>query len=206
MKYSKLIFNTKAFTLVELGIAVVLASVISILLMAMMTKFQQTAVELSGRNKAANDAIIIMYKLKNLIRNAKQVNSQGSSFTVIYSDGKTDDVEFDPQTGLISWEGDDVALWDKNMGNGSLLAMNLESISKIGNIQTPRVYKLTLKIENPEARHRSEPTLAMEKALVYSTIVSMRIPDLQKESDPSWVMNKEENCPPSCDSDPPDNL
>ena len=82
MRELKLNFKTKAFTLVELGIAVVLASVISILLMTMMTRFQQTAVELSGRNKAANDSILIMYKLKNLIRNAKQVDTQGSAFTV----------------------------------------------------------------------------------------------------------------------------
>ena len=40
MRELKLNFKTKAFTLVELGIAVVLASVISILLMTMMTRFQ----------------------------------------------------------------------------------------------------------------------------------------------------------------------
>ena len=191
--------NNRAFTLVELGIAVALASLISILLMAMMTKFQQTAVELSGRNKAANDAILIMYKLKNLIRNAKQIDTQGPSFTVTFSDGKTNEVTFDSDTGLISWDGDDVAIWNTKLGNGSLLAMNLEK-PKIADIQTPRIYKLTLKIENPEARHRDDPVLAMQKALVYSTIVSMRIPDLQKESDPSWVMNSEKDCPPNCGS------
>ena len=200
MRELKLNFKTKAFTLVELGIAVVLASVISILLMTMMTRFQQTAVELSGRNKAANDSILIMYKLKNLIRNAKQVKTQGSAFTVTLPDGKTNEVTFDPQTGLISWDGDDVPMWDRSLGNGSLLSFNLESKSEIGSIKTPRVFKLTLKIVNPEAPHRDEPSLAMQKALVYSTIVSMRIPDLQKESDPSWVMNSQEECPPSCGS------
>ncbi len=206
MKDLKFGMNRRAFTLVELGIAVVLASVISILLMAMMTRFQQTAVQLTGRNKAANDSILIMYKLKNLIRNAKRVETQGSSFVVSFSDGKQDEVTFDSETGLISWEGDNVSSWDRNLGNGTLLSMNLESISKIANIQTPRLYKLILKIENPEAPYRNEPELALQKALVYSTIVSMRIPDLQRETDPSWVMNSDENCPPSCDAESSDNL
>ena len=73
MKDLKSSFNRRAFTLVELGIAVVLASIISILLMTMMTRFQQTAVQLTGRNKAANDSILIMYKLKNLIMQRKSV-------------------------------------------------------------------------------------------------------------------------------------
>ena len=206
MRYLKFRLYKRAFTLVELGIAVVLASVISILLMTMMTRFQKTAVELSGRNKAAQDAILIIYKLKNLIRNAAKVETQSSSFTVYFKDDKTNTVTFNSDTGLIEWDGFDVPLWDQSLGSGTLLGMTLKSLSKVGEVNTPRVYKLTLKLENPEAPYRNEPALALQKALIYSTIVSMRIPVNKKESDPSWVLNSQQNCPPSCGEDSADSF
>ncbi len=201
MKFFKIRLSNRAFTLVELGIAVVLASVISILLMTMMTRFQKTAVELSGRNKAAQDAIVIMYKLKNLIRNAAKIETLDSSFLVTFSDAKTNEVVFNSETGLIEWSGEYVDPWDKSLGSGTILGMSLKPLGQVGDIQVPRVFKLTLKLENPEARYRNEPTLALQKALIYSTIVSMRIPDGKKESDPSWVYNETDQCPPSCGDD-----
>lgn len=179
------------FTLVEMAIAVVLSTIISIFLMSLMTRFQQTAVELSGRTKAAKDAIMIMYTLKNMIRKADAVTPGLNDFNITTSKGQFDATyESSNQSIKLSETG-------KELGVGSILEFELKSLKSKFDVNTNRAYQIIIKIRNPEAPYKNQPQKALEKALVFSTIVSQRVP-LKLEEDPSWVKNEIEQCPPTC--------
>lgn len=180
-----------AFTLVEMAIAVVLSTIISIFLMSLMTRFQQTAVELSGRTKAARDAIMVMYTLKNMIRKAESVTPGVNAFSIKTSDGQFD-ATFEPDSQAIRLSDS-----SKVLGVGSIMEFELKSLQSKLDVNTNRVYQIIIKIRNPEAPYKDQPQKALEKALVFTTIVSQRVP-LKMEEDPNWVKNVMEQCPPNC--------
>lgn len=180
-----------AFTLVEMAIAVVLSTIISIFLMSLMTRFQQTAVELSGRTKAARDAIMVMYTLKNMIRKAESVTPGVNAFSIKTSDDQFD-ATFEPDSQAIRLSDS-----SKVLGVGSIMEFELKSLQSKLDVNTNRVYQIIIKIRNPEAPYKDQPQKALEKALVFTTIVSQRVP-LKMEEDPNWVKNVMEQCPPNC--------
>lgn len=184
-------FSNAAFTLVEMSVAVILSTVISIFLMTLMTGFQKTAVELSGRTEAARDAIQVMYTLKNMIRKARAIQIDTDQWSINYDTG-LDQLTLDADKKSIMLNG------SKELGHGAILGFELKPLDSYFDEQSmPRVYQIILKIENPEAQHRSDRTKALEKALIFSTIVSRRVPT-DKEPDPAWVKNEVPQCPPDC--------
>lgn len=171
------------FTLVEVMIAVVLSTIIAIVLMSVMTSVQTKTKKLTGRSKAAQDALVVLQKLKNVLRSSKEVSVSESGFSGSFSDGKPYEISYDGEREGISFPEAESSR-DKLMGAGQIVFF--EIIQPMGE-DFPNIFKMTIGIENPEVNVMSE-----ENHLYYSTIVSERIPQGDRIPDPSWVPNSQD--------------
>ncbi|MBW7874566.1 MAG: prepilin-type N-terminal cleavage/methylation domain-containing protein [Candidatus Cloacimonetes bacterium] len=167
----------QAFTLVEIMIAVVIASVISIFLMTMLTRFTVDTSRIGNQGNASREISRILSTVKNYIRESASINAGEVSLSIGLHSGKTVVVNHEPGRKAISVvEGTE----QRYMGQGSVYGFNISEFPGIHGM-----YKITIKYENP----RNPEEASEANALEYSALVSQRAPT--QGDTVRWIPNKE---------------
>ena len=177
------------FTLVEVLIATVLATMISIFLMQLMSRGQSIASRFSGKIAAARDAHVILQKLKMALRGSRDVRIEGNGFSAKNARGEEFHVEYRPDRKALEWTNAPTSM-DRWLGTHQIYSFQMGKPLE----EYPQIYKLNLSFKNPEARDPKP-----ENALNFSTIVSERVPYGDRIPDKAWVPNAKDECPPSCE-------
>lgn len=183
-----MIGSSRGFTLVETMIAVILSTMIAYFLINLLYGGQKTAEKYTGKMAAAQKANIILQKVRMALRGAKELEITGTGISGMTSKGEHFQLEYRPDKEAIEWTNPPVSI-DKTLGQNKIYKFEiLQPIAAY-----PRIYQLVIHYKNPEAKIPSE-----ENALVYRSIVSERVPYGDRITDPSWVLNSKDDCPPSC--------
>jgi prepilin-type N-terminal cleavage/methylation domain-containing protein len=180
--------RNRGFTLVEVMIATVLATMISIFLMQLMSRGQTIASRFSGKIAAARDAHVILQKLKMALRGSRDLRIEGTGFSAKNSNGAEYHIEYRPDRQGLEWTNAPSTM-DRWLGHRQIYAFQITQPLQ----NYPQIYKLSLNFKNPEARDPSP-----ENALTFTTLVSERVPYGDRIPDKAWIPNAKDECPPSC--------
>ena len=169
--------SSKAFTLVEIMIAVVIASVISIFLMNMLTRFTVDTSRIGNQGNASREISRILSTIKNFIRESASINAGDVSLTIGLHTGKNVIVNHEPGRKAISIVEDGK---QRYMGLGSVYDLKITEFPGIRGM-----FKITIKYENPRNPAEAEAANALE----YGALVAQRAP-VQGDT-VRWVPNKD---------------
>lgn len=185
----------KAFTLVEVMIAGMVAGTISIILMTLMTKFYKNSEQFSGKVQTAQQANIVLYHMKMALRGLSSVTTvETNNFEGL--DSKQNQINFSfsesDNSIAITYGGGS----PKNFAKGKVLGFEIfsmmnkeDGVSYEGQRDEYQfnMYNIRLLMDDPQSNGLSTP----QKALSYYGVVSVRVPDVEKVPDPSWIKNSD---------------
>ncbi|MCO4783468.1 MAG: type II secretion system protein [Candidatus Cloacimonetes bacterium] len=184
----------KAFTLVEVMIAGMIAGTISIILMTLLTKFYKSSEQFSGKVQTAQQSNIILYHMKMALRGLASTPTIEENL-LEGQDSKGNQINFDftasENSISITYGGNN----PKNFAKGKVLGFRVfsmmrpeDGVSYEGQEDAYQfnMYNIELLMDDPQSNGLSSP----KTALRYYGIVTVRVPG-EKVPDPSWVKNSE---------------
>ncbi|MCJ8347766.1 type II secretion system GspH family protein [bacterium] len=182
----------KAFTLIEVMVAGMIAGAMSLVLMTLLTKFYKNSEQFSGKIHTAQQANIILYHMKMAMRG---LASKGEASENVFegTDAKENQINFAYTESnhqiSITYNNQN----PRNFGKGSCLGFRiyplLEGLSFPGSDQGHifNLFHIELRMDDPQQNGISD----LKHALKFHGVVAVRVPSKDKVPDPNWIKNEQ---------------
>jgi prepilin-type N-terminal cleavage/methylation domain-containing protein len=74
------------FTLIEMVIVIVLASILGVFIFGVLTKSLGAQIAMQKRKERADDAVLVLEKISREVKQANTINNAGSNILIVYTE------------------------------------------------------------------------------------------------------------------------